>query len=174
MMKMRVNSYIPVIVICLNVSLLVGCQTAEQRLLDMSEGISTPPETVLLASQSQSRQGSQNNCYFTSLFNLYGSSLTIGQIIEYYTNELIHDDWVEVTPSWFSDDSKDTIEVFQHDKAFQIAFSEALADDIYYLFGDIQWTAESYKTSYLVTLTYADTTARRDCPTWNFETNGDT
>ena len=168
-MKIRINSL--AVSIGLIVILLVSCKTAEQHIKDVSGDTGVPPETVLLAFQVQARQGSQDACYFTSLFELYGSRLPIERIIDYYSTELTNNGWTEATPSWLPEEENDAYLLFQRDNAFQVVISEALPDDVDYLFDEIQEATEPYTTMYLVTFTYADRVAQRDCPLWQSESN---
>lgn len=160
-----------VVVIGLVAVMVASCQSAGQRLHEVSEGTGTPPETTLLASRVQSSQGSQDACHSTSLLELYGSSRAIDQIVEFYSTELTNRGWTEYSPPWLPDDVDGPYLLFRQGNSFQVGISEATTDVIDQFGDEAQATARAHATVYSVTWTFADAIARRNCPAWQSEPN---
>ena len=156
------------VAISLVATVLASCQTAEQRLQETRGGVGMPPDAMLLASQVQARQGSQDACYFTTLFELYGTDLSIEDVIDFYSTRLSQD-WKEYSPPWLTE--ADAYAVFRRDNAFQVSIDEALPEEIDLFGDDTRATAQPHATVYFVTWTYADADAQRNCPVWQTESD---
>jgi hypothetical protein len=97
--------------------LLVACQSSQERLEEMAEGLPLPAETVLIASQIEPGGGSQDTCIFLHLNQLYASDLSFEEIRGFYGTQLQNDGWTQISLSWLSEDYP----LFRIDDEYQLA-----------------------------------------------------
>jgi hypothetical protein len=146
---------------------LVACQSVQQRIQEIQEGLPLPASTVRLTSVTEEGQGSQDACFFSSLTELYSSDLSYDQVMDFYTAQLPDQEWIQKFPSWLPEDHL----IFRRGDEYQLAVSDATSNgSVLERFTDINRDdLNSYATIYTVTLIYADSEARKNCPAWNLE-----
>ncbi len=154
-------------VVSLLLIVLVACQSNQQRIQEIQDELPVPAATVRLTTITEERQGSQDACFFVSLIELYGSDLSYDQVIDFYTAQLPDQEWIQKFPSWFPEDHL----IFRRGDAYQLAISDVTSNEsVLQQFKDINRdNLESYANIYTVTLIYADSEARRNCPAWSLE-----
>jgi hypothetical protein len=135
-----------------------ACTSAERRISDVVQTLPHPDEAILVYGSTGQGQGSQDACFATFFYGLYGTDKDYEEVATSYEDHLTADGWQRVYPNWRPNDGL----FFERRPGFYLSIETDV--HVSRVPQDTIRTAQAkYDTLYLIVITYRDWLARTRC-----------
>jgi predicted alpha/beta-fold hydrolase len=146
---------------CFLIGLVVStsaCVSGERRIADVLQTFPHPDGVTLLYDLTEQGQGSQDACFVTFFYGLYGTDNAFEEAAEFYEEHLVADGWERVYPDWRPNNGL----FFERRPGFYLSIETDVRVS-HIPQGTIKTAQANYDTLYLIVITYRDWIARTRC-----------
>jgi predicted alpha/beta-fold hydrolase len=146
------------ILISVVITSVSACVSGERRIADVLKTLPHPDGVTLVYDLTEQGQGSQDACFATFFYGLYGTDKDYKEVATFYEDHLIEDGWQRVYPDWRPNDGL----FFELRPGFYLS----IETDVHVSHipqGTIRTAQAKYDTLYLIVITYRDWLARTRC-----------
>lgn len=135
-----------------------ACVSSESRVNDLVQNLPFPDGATLIYSSTGQGQGSQDACFATFFYGLYGTDKSYDEVAAFYEEHLTENKWQRVHLDWRPNNGL----FFEQDSGFRLYIeTEVNVNDIPE--DTIKIAQTQHKTLYLIVVTYRDWLARTYC-----------
>jgi hypothetical protein len=135
------------------IMVLSACASGEGRIANLLKDLPNPDGVTLVYSFTGQGQGSQDSCFATFFYGLYGTDKSYDEVAMFYEDQLIADNWKRVDLDWRPNNGLFFERVYLEKEVNVSNISE----------DTIKTAQTQYDTLYLVVITYRDWFARVNC-----------
>ncbi|MBE7471235.1 MAG: hypothetical protein HS114_19025 [Anaerolineales bacterium] len=135
-----------------------ACASSEGYVNDLAQNLPSPDGTTLVYSSTGQGQGSQDACFVTFFYGLYGTDKSYDEVAAFYEEQLVADKWQRVYFDWRPNNGL----FFEQNSSLRLYVErevnvDGIPEDT------IKIAQTQYKTLYLIVVTYRDWLARIYC-----------